>query len=111
MSSIARLNASRSSAIRIASTLAPITSTPWRLSAPDSASAAVRFSAVCPPTVGSSASGFSRAITASRYSRVSGSTYVRSAIPGSVMMVAGFELTSTVSNPSARSALIACVPE
>jgi len=36
---------------------------------------------------------------------------VRSAISGSVMMVAGFELASTTSKPSAFSALQACVPE
>jgi hypothetical protein len=44
-------------------------------------------------------------------STVSGSMYVASAIPGSVMIVAGFELTRTISYPRARRALQACVPE
>ena len=52
----------------------PITSTPCRSSTPALASASVRLSAVCPPTVGSTASGCSRAMIASRYSGVSGST-------------------------------------
>ena len=50
-----------------------MSSTPWRSSAPDSPSATARFSAVCPPTVGSRASGRSRAITRSTISGVSGS--------------------------------------
>ena len=49
------------------------------------------------PTVGSSACGFSFAIISSRYSRVSGSMYVRFANSGSVMIVAGLELTKTTS--------------
>ena len=44
-------------------------------------------------------------------SGVIGSMYVRSAVSGSVMIVAGFEFTSTTSKPSSRSALQACVPE
>ena len=44
-------------------------------------------------------------------SAVKGSTYVRSAISGSVMIVAGLLLTSTTSRPSAFNALQACVPE
>jgi hypothetical protein len=44
-------------------------------------------------------------------SGVIGSTYVREANSGSVMIVAGFEFTSTTSMPSSRSALHACVPE
>jgi hypothetical protein len=39
------------------------------------------------------------------------STLVRSAISGSVMIVAGFELMSTTSYPTSRRALQACVPE
>src|SRR5437660_900719 len=39
---------------------------------------------VCPPTVGNSASGFSRAMIRSTVSCVSGSMYVRSASSGSV---------------------------
>jgi hypothetical protein len=37
--------------------------------------------------------------------------YVRSAKPGSVMIVAGFELTTIVRNPSSRRTLSACEPE
>ncbi|MGC4115083.1 MAG: hypothetical protein QM765_10815 [Myxococcales bacterium] len=97
ISTIACRKSARSSAMRIASGLAPSTSTPWAFSTPDSASCRARLSAVCPPTVGKSASGFSRAMTASRKAGVRGSTYVRSASSGSVMMVAGFELTRTTS--------------
>ena len=75
------------------------------------ASSTARLSAVCPPTVGSSASGRSRSRMASTASGVSGSTYVRSAYSGSVMMVAGFELTSETRMPSCLRALMACVPE
>jgi len=45
--------------------------------------------------VGNSACGRSAAMMRSSTSTVSGSTYVRSAVSGSVMMVAGFEFTST----------------
>ena len=55
------------------------------------------FSAVWPPSVGSSASGRSRRSTVAMPSRSSGSMYVRSAQPGSVMIVAGLELIRTVS--------------
>ena len=61
--------------------------------------------------VGSRASGRSRSITWATTSGVSGSMYVRSAISGSVMIEAGLEFTNTTSNPSARSALQAWVPE
>jgi hypothetical protein len=56
-----------------------------------------RFSAVWPPSVASSASGFSRAMTCATGPASSGSTYVASANSGSVMIVAGLELTSTTS--------------
>ena len=42
---------------------------------------------------------------------VIGSTYVASAISGSVMIVAGFEFTRTTRSPSARSTRQAWVPE
>ncbi len=42
---------------------------------------------------------------------VSACRYTASAVIGSVMIVAGFELTSTTRKPSARSARAACVPE
>ena len=70
-----------------------------------------RFSPVWPPRVGSKASGRSASITLATISQVSGSMYVRSAISGSVMIVAGLELTSTTSYPSSRRALHACMPE
>ena len=62
---------------------------------PSRARAIATFSAVWPPIVGSSASGRSRSITFRTQSGVTGSTYVRSASSGSVMIVAGFEFTST----------------
>ncbi len=108
---IASRNSSRSSATLIDSSEAPISSTPYRASTPSSASATARFSAVWPPTVGSSASGCSRAMIAASVAGVSGSTYVRSASSGSVMIVAGLLFTSTISSPSALSALHAWVPE
>ena len=73
------------------------TVTPWRASTPRSASFMATFSAVCPPIVGSSASGFSRSMTSSTNSGVTGSMYVRCAISGSVMIVAGLEFTRITS--------------
>ena len=101
--SIASLKSNRSSARRIASTLAPSSSTPYSASAPDSCSSTARLRAVWPPSVGSSASGSSAAITSVIVSTSSGSMYVASAHSGSVMIVAGFELTSTTRIPSRRS--------
>ena len=53
------------------------------------------LSPVWPPSVGSTASGNSRSMIRATTSGVSGSTYVRSAKSGSVMIVAGLELTRT----------------
>ena len=92
MRSIASPNCLRSSAIAIARAVAPISSTPCFSSTPRSDSAIATLSAVWPPIVGSSASGFSRSMISSTNSGVTGSMYVRSAISGSVMIVAGFEL-------------------
>ena len=64
-----------------------------------------------PPIVGSSASGRSRRSTSATDSTSSGSRYVRSAKPGSVMIVAGFELMTIVRKPSSRSTLSAWQPE
>ncbi len=100
-----------SSAVLIAGSLAPISSTPKRSRVPSSARATARLRPVWPPTVGSMACGRSRSMTLATNSGVKGSMYVRSAISGSVMMVAGFELTSTTSKPSSRRALQAWVPE
>ncbi|KAL4558735.1 hypothetical protein LXL04_036937 [Taraxacum kok-saghyz] len=94
---IACLNNSLSSAFLIASSLAPINSTLYLSSTPLSANATARLRAVWPPMVGKIASGLSFAITCSTNSGVIGSMYVRSAISGSVMIVAGFELIRTTS--------------
>ena len=74
MRSMACLNSSRSSAFLMAGILAPISSTPKRSRVPFSASATARFSAVWPPSVGSSASGRSRSMILATNSGVSGST-------------------------------------
>ncbi len=66
-------NASRSSAIRIASRGVPSNRIGWRAKTPASAMAAVRLSAVCPPRPASNPSGRSAAITASTTSTVNGS--------------------------------------
>ena len=81
--------------MRMARSLAPMSSTPKRSSVPSRASSMATLSAVCPPIVGSRASGLSRSITRATHSALTGSTYVRSASSGSVMMVAGLEFTST----------------
>ena len=59
------LNSSRSSALRIASALAPISWQPCRSSAPLSCRARPTFRPVWPPSVGSTASGFSTAMICS----------------------------------------------
>ena len=51
----------------------------------------------CPPRLGSNASGLSFAMICSTLLTFKGSIYVMSAISGSVMIVAGFELTRTIS--------------
>jgi hypothetical protein len=68
------LNSCRSSPRRIASMFAPINSTPCLSSTPASCSATAVLSAVWPPSVASSASGRSRAMTCSTNSGVIGST-------------------------------------
>ena len=62
-------------------------------STPISCSFIAQFSAVCPPSVGKSASGRSAAMIFSTTSGVIGSIYVRCANSGSVMIVAGLEFT------------------
>ena len=66
-------NASRSSAIRIASSGVPSRRIGWRSKTPASAIAVARLSAVWPPSPASRPSGFSVAMTASTASTVSGS--------------------------------------
>ena len=91
--------------------LAPISSTWYSASTPWSCRATAAFSAVCPPRVGSTASGRSIAMTFSSVSMVIGSTYVASANSGSVMIVAGLELTRLTRMPSLRRTRHAWVPE
>ncbi len=105
------LNDSRFSPRSIASMLAPISSTPYFSSTPALSSAIAALSAVWPPSVASSASGRSLAITFSTYSAVIGSMYVASANSGSVMIVAGLEFTRITRMPSSRSTRQAWVPE
>ena len=70
---MASANCSRSSASWIARTSAPMSSTPCSSSPPRSASSSATLSAVWPPIVGRSASGFSTSITRCTQSAVSGS--------------------------------------
>ena len=73
IAAMASRNFSRSSARSITSARAPISSTSWRASTPERASCIAVLSAVWPPMVGSSASGFSRAMMRSTISGVIGS--------------------------------------
>jgi len=101
----------RSSPLRMASTFAPMSSTPYLSRIPCSCRAIAALSAVWPPSVGRIASGFSFAMIVSMTAGVIGSMYVASAKSGSVMIVAGFELTRMTRTPSSRSTRQACVPE
>ncbi len=92
---MALLNFSLSSALFITSTLAPINSTPYFSRIFSFASATAIFSPVWPPSVGSIASGLSFLTILPTYSVVKGSIYVLSENSGSVIIVAGFELTRT----------------
>ena len=71
--SIALLKRLRSSAFFIDSSLAPIISTPFASSTPDSASATAVLRPVCPPMVGNKASGFSISMIFATASGVIGS--------------------------------------
>ncbi len=71
---IASLNLSRSSASSMAAVCAPISRTPYFSSTPAWARSIARFRPVCPPTVGSRASGRSAAMIFSQSGTVSGST-------------------------------------
>ena len=96
---------SLSSALSMASFFAPINSTPNCSKTPLDAKVKAVFNAVCPPMVGSNASGFSFSIMAATTFQLIGSMYVASAIEGSVMMVAGLEFTKMTLKPSFLSAL------
>jgi hypothetical protein len=71
--SIASRNFCRSSALSITSARAPIISTPYLASTPLRSSSSETFSAVWPPMVGKSASGFSLAMICSTIAAVIGS--------------------------------------
>ena len=73
---------------------------------PFSSASIQRFRAVWPPMVGSTASIFGCFLRISTIDFVvNGNKYTWSAIDGSVMIVAGFELIKTVSIPSSRKDL------
>lgn len=95
----------------MASTSTPMTWTPYCSKTPERAKAEERFNPVCPPKLGSRASGCSCRMISAMYSGVSGSRQVTSAIPGSVIMVAGLEFTRQISYSSFLRALQAWVPE
>ena len=105
------LNCWRFSPRSIASMDAPISSTSYFSRTPALSRAIAALRAVWPPRVASSASGRSLAITFSTNSGVIGSTYVASANSGSVMIVAGLELTRMTRIPSSLSTRQAWVPE
>jgi hypothetical protein len=71
--SMAARNNRRSSATRMVSSRAPISLVPLSRRMPVSASLTARFNAVCPPTVGSNASGRSRSMIFATAETVSGS--------------------------------------
>ena len=103
--SIQDLNFSLFSAFWIALILAPISSTLYLVRIFLSCNLIVISNAVCPPTVGSMASGLSFMIICSIASTVIGSKYVASAIFLSVIIVAGFELIKIILKPSFFNAL------
>ena len=81
----------------MASAFPPMSRTPYFSRMPLWWRSIAALSAVWPPSVGRMASGFSAAMIFSMISTVMGSTYVRAANSGSVMIVAGFELSRTTS--------------
>ena len=89
----------------MASLEAPINSTLYFFNTPSLANVSAVFSPVWPPMVGKRASGLSFSIIFSIDSQWIGSMYVASANNGSVIIVAGLELTRITLNPSALSAL------
>ena len=74
MAATISLNRSRFSPASIASTDAPISSTPYFSSTPEACRSMAAFKAVCPPRVASTASGRSFAMTLATISGVIGST-------------------------------------
>ena len=70
-----------------------------------------QFSAVCPPKAAKMPSGFSRSMTLTTNSGVTGRKYTRSAIPADVWTVAMLGLIKTDITPASLSALMAWLPE
>ena len=99
-----------SSDFLMASTQEPMRRTPCSSRKPSSPSCMARVRPVCPPSPARRLSGFSFMMMRFTVSGVRGSRYTSSAESVSVMTVAGFELTSTVSTPSASSTRHAWVP-
>ena len=85
-------NRSRSSALLIAESFVPKTSTLHSAKIPDFCNSIAIFSPVCPPKVGNNASGLSFLIIWLTNSKEMGSIYTLSAISTSVIIVAGLEL-------------------
>ena len=103
--SIVFLKRSLSSVFWMAWTEVPRTSTPNLSSTPISSSSMVMLRPVCPPIPAMIPSGLSFSMILATISGTRGSMYIMSAISGSVMMVAGLELTRTTSTPSSRKDL------
>ena len=108
---MAFLNSKRSSPRSIASTFTPNTWTSYLSKTPALLNSEHRFKADCPPKLGSKASGLSFSMICVNLSTFNGSIYVTSAVSGSVIIVAGLELTKTILYPNPLNALQACVPE
>ena len=104
-------NFSRSSAVSIAAISTPINRTPYFFQIPTSSASIQRFSAVCPPMVGKTASMVFSISIFSILSTVNGNRYTLSAIIGSVMIVAGLLFIKITSIPSSRKLRAACEPE
>ena len=92
---IASLNSSRSSACLIASRVVPRSFTPYSSNTPASDNCTAILRPTWPPNVANKPQGRSFLITSVTNSRLIGSTYTRSAISVSVIIVAGLELTNT----------------
>jgi hypothetical protein len=107
----AALNRSRSSAVWIASSEAPMSSTPYFARMPFSAELDREVQARLPADRRQQCVGPLALDDALEDRHGQGLDVRRSATPGSVMIVAGFELTSTTSMPSRLSTRHACVPE
>ena len=111
MSFISWANDSLSSPFFIVSMGVPSIFTLCSSSTPIAESDDAMLRAVCPPIVGSMPSGFSFSIILATTSGMRGSTYIMSAMSGSVIIVAGLELISMVLIPSSLIDRQAWLPE